>query len=118
MHTCNSPEFLRGGGGQRPKKVCVPKTDLKFRDPVLNSFFFSRGELSVVDGVGGKGRGGGGVSHGLTGFRMGGWTDGGGVCQSSLPPVLMIDVNGHTPLEYGPGTPAPSQWYSGLVMVG
>ena len=34
--------LYRGGGGQRPKRVCVPKIDLQVRAPLINFIFFLR----------------------------------------------------------------------------
>ena len=38
-----------GGGGQRPKKVCVPKIDLQFWGPLIHFIFFRR-KISGVRG--------------------------------------------------------------------
>ena len=44
-----------GGGGQRPKKVCVPKIGLKFPAPLINSIFCRRTVCSDAGGwVGGS----------------------------------------------------------------
>ena len=34
--------YRGGGGGQRPKKVCVPKIDLQVRAPLINFIFCLR----------------------------------------------------------------------------
>ena len=45
-------EFYRGGVSEAKKQVCGPKSDLQFRAPLINSFFFLRNNFLMWEGGG------------------------------------------------------------------